>query len=71
VKAQVAPLDKPHDRGRPNQGINAATRELGIDRTEAQRSVRLPPLAGGKSQSPNLRLNNNESALLKVVARGF
>lgn len=33
-KAQVAPLTKPHDRGRPNQGINAAVRDLGIDRTE-------------------------------------
>jgi hypothetical protein len=33
VKAQVAPLGKPHDPGRKNQGINAAVRELGIDRS--------------------------------------
>jgi hypothetical protein len=37
IKAQVAPLEKPYDRGRANQGINAAIRELGIDRAEEQR----------------------------------
>src|SRR5262249_52007282 len=41
IKAQVAPMKKPHDRGRPNQGINAASRELGIERTEAQRAVKV------------------------------
>ena len=37
AKAQLAPLERPYDRGRPNQGINAASRELGIERTEARR----------------------------------
>jgi hypothetical protein len=45
VKAQVAPLDRPHDRGRQNQGINAAVRDLGIDRTEAQRAVKIAAIA--------------------------
>jgi ParB family chromosome partitioning protein len=45
VKAQVAPLDRPHDRGHANQGINAAVRELGIDRTEAQRAVKIASIA--------------------------
>jgi ParB family chromosome partitioning protein len=40
IKAHIAPLDKPHDRGRPNQGINAAVRDLGIERTQAQRAIR-------------------------------
>jgi hypothetical protein len=30
IKAQVVPLEKPHVRGRPNRGIDAAVRELGI-----------------------------------------
>lgn len=33
--------DIPRGRGQPQGGINAATRELGIDRTEAQRSVKV------------------------------
>lgn len=67
IKAQVAPLDRPHDRGRPNQGINAASRELGIDRTEAQRAVKidaLPPEV--KAEAKILRLDDNQSALLKA-----
>jgi hypothetical protein len=42
-KAQDAPFSKPakHGAGRGNEGgINAAVRELGIDRTEAQRAWR-------------------------------
>ena len=38
--AQVAPLEIGYGKPPPQKagGINAATRELGIDRTEAQRS---------------------------------
>jgi hypothetical protein len=46
-KAQVAPLDKPHDRGRPNQGINAAVRGLGI----ADRSRRARDLWDGQGEA--------------------
>lgn len=42
VLAQVAP--KPQG-GRPHGGINAATRELGIDRTQAQRSVKVASIS--------------------------
>ena len=38
-KAQVAPLV--HTDGRPNKGINVAVRDLGIDRSEAQRAVKI------------------------------
>lgn len=36
AKAQVVP--SAHTGGRPNKGINAATRELGLERTKAQRA---------------------------------
>jgi hypothetical protein len=42
-KAQVAPIESKRADGRGHRkkgGINAAVRELGIDRTEAQRAVR-------------------------------
>jgi hypothetical protein len=40
-RAQPAPSEKSHTGGRPDRGINAAVRELGIDRTEARRSVKI------------------------------
>jgi hypothetical protein len=40
AKAQLAPSEKMHTGGRASQGINAATRELGIDRTEAPATVK-------------------------------
>ncbi len=44
VSAQLAPKLSARARageGRPEGGINAAVRELGIDRTEAQRAVKI------------------------------
>jgi ParB family chromosome partitioning protein len=38
ISAQVEPKI---DRGRPEGGINAASRDLGIDRNEAQRAVKI------------------------------
>jgi hypothetical protein len=43
AKAQVAPSG--HTGGRENKGINAAVRELGIDRTDAQRSIKVANLS--------------------------
>ena len=43
-KAQVAPIESKREDGRghrPQGGINAATREFGIDRTQAQRAVKI------------------------------
>lgn len=51
VKAQLAPLDAPHARGRESKGINAASRDLGIDRTEAQRSVKVASLTPEAKQA--------------------
>lgn len=68
VKAQVAPLTKPHDRGRPNQGINAAVRELGIDRTEAQRAVKIAGISEeAKAAAREAHLDDNQSALLAAA----
>jgi len=67
VSAQLAP--KPQG-GRPEGGINAAARELGIERTEAQRAVKvaekLSPEA--KDEARSLGLDDNQSALLKAAA---
>jgi hypothetical protein len=52
--AQVAPVNKGGRTvdGKPNQGgINAAVRDLGIDRTEAQRSVRIASIAPEAKQA--------------------
>src|SRR5437868_10988 len=48
VPAQLAPKLSQRGReneGRPEGGINAASRELGIDRTEAQRAVKIDAIA--------------------------
>jgi len=37
VKAQIAPSG--HPRGEADKGINTAVRDLGLDRTDAQRSI--------------------------------
>ena len=67
VKAQVAPLE-PHKRGRPDQGINSAVRELGIDRTEAQRAVKIASIEPeAKAAAKDAGLDNNQSALMRVA----
>jgi hypothetical protein len=72
VKARLAPLDKPHDRGRPNLGINSAVRELGIDRTEAQRANKiakafaLPSISIGASCAETLRTGTHQRCILRL-----
>lgn len=66
--AQLAPPVKKHGHSQQPGGINAAVRELGIDRTEAQRSVnvsRLPEAA--KEAAREVGLADNQSALLKAA----
>lgn len=65
VKAQVAPLPS---RGRPNQGINAASRDLGVDRTEAQRAVKIASMTPEAKQAAQAAgLSDNQSALLQIA----
>jgi ParB family chromosome partitioning protein len=70
--AQVAPLEKSIGyRSPPPQkagGINAAVRDLGIERTEAQRSVKIAGLAPeAKAEARALGLEDNQSTLLKAA----
>jgi ParB-like chromosome segregation protein Spo0J len=71
VSAQVAPKLSARGRageGRPQVGINAASRELGIERTAAQRAVAVGKLAPeAKDEAIALGLDNNHSALRKAA----
>ncbi len=72
ISAQVAPKSKsktnPKGSGRQEGGINAAVRELGIDRTEAQRAVKIAGLTPeGREAARQAGLDDNQSALLKAA----
>jgi ParB-like chromosome segregation protein Spo0J len=68
AKAQVAPSEKQHTGGRPNQGINEAVRDLGIERTEAQRSMKIASMGPeAKEAARQHGLDDNQSALLAVA----
>jgi hypothetical protein len=70
-KAQVAPIESKRSDGRGHRsegGINAAVRELGIDRTEAQRAVKIAALPeAAKEAARETGLDNNQSALLAAT----
>jgi hypothetical protein len=60
--AQVAQVSAKGGRGIEG-GLSAATRELGIDRTEAQRSAKIDSLtAEAKAIARDAGLDNNQSA---------
>lgn len=70
LSAQLAPkiAKDGSGRGRPESGISAASRELGIERTEAQRAAKIDKLAPeAKAEAKVLRLDDNQSALLKAA----
>ena len=70
--AQLAPIESRRADGkghRRTEGINAASRELGIERTEAQRAVKIAGIsAEAKDAARSAGLENNQTALLKVAA---
>lgn len=70
--AQVAPIESKRADGRGHRkesGINAAVRELGIDRTEAQRAVKIASIAPeAKAAVAAAGISDNQSALLRVAA---
>lgn len=50
-------------------GLSAATRELGIDRTEARRAVKIASIAPeAKQEAVAVELADNRAALLRVSA---
>jgi ParB-like chromosome segregation protein Spo0J len=69
--AQVAPVKsrRADGRGGPvGEGINAAVRDLGIDRTEAQRAIKIANLEPEvKETVRGTPIADNQSALLRVA----
>jgi hypothetical protein len=64
--AQVAPVSK-GGRGKEG-GINAASRELGVERTEVQRATKIASITpDAKAVAVEVGLDNNQSALLKAA----
>jgi ParB-like chromosome segregation protein Spo0J len=71
VSAQFGPKLSSRGRnreGRPVAGVKAAAREIGVERHEAQRAVKIAGLAPeAKAEAKTLRLDDNQSALLKAA----
>ena len=66
VSAQLGP--KPQG-GRPESGVNAASRELGITRQEGQRAVKIDAIVPAAKDAMRLaRLDNNQTVALKVAS---
>lgn len=69
--AQLAPKLSARGRsgeGRPASGINAAIRELGVDRTSAQRAVKVAGISEeAKQEARAAGLDDNHSALLAAA----
>lgn len=56
------------ERGRPESGTNAAARDLGIDRDDAHRAVKVASLSDeAKDAAREAGLDNNRSALLAAA----
>lgn len=55
--------------GRPVGGVAAAARELGLERTEVRRAVKVASISErAKQAAVEAKLDNNQSALLKVAS---
>ncbi len=66
--AQVAPVSDKGGRGNKG-GINAASRDLGVERTDAQRAVKIGGLTDeAKQAARDSGLDDNQSALLKAAS---
>ncbi len=70
--AQVEPVKSRRADGRGGSvgdGINAAVRELGIERNEAQRAVKIDRITPeAKEAAREAGIADNQSALLRVAA---
>jgi hypothetical protein len=67
ILAQVAPkIDR--GGGRPESGLRAAARGIGVDRDAARRAVNIAGLDDeAKEEARNLHLDDNQSALVKAA----
>jgi ParB family chromosome partitioning protein len=67
ISVQLAPK---LGRGRPEGGISAAARELGIEETEAKRAVKVASLSEEAQQAARqVGLDDNRSALLEAAGK--
>lgn len=69
---EVSPqsVAKPHG-GRPEGGVEAAARELGINREDARRAVKVAALSDeAKDAAREVGLDDNRSALLEAASKG-
>lgn len=68
---QVAQFESRREDGRghhPEGGLSAITRELGVERTEARRAIKIDALSPEvKAEAKILHLDNNQSALLNAA----
>ncbi len=69
ISVQSAPkMDR--DRGRPEGGISAAARELGVEETDAKRAVKVASLSNeAKEAARETGLDDNRSALLEAASK--
>lgn len=66
VLAQLEP--KPRG-GRPESGVRAAARELGVERNEAQRAIKVASISErAKQAAVDAKLDNNQAALLRIAS---
>lgn len=64
-------LETKTDRGRPESGINAAARELGVEKMDAHRAVKVASLSDeAKEAARETGLDDNRSALLEAAGKG-
>ena len=57
--------DIPKRRGRPQSGVNAAVRDLGVERTAAQRSIKIDSLSPeAKEAAKSAGIDNNATKLM-------
>ena len=67
VSAQSAPKPK---GGRPDGGVRAASRELGIEKEDARRAIKVDGLSPeAKSAARDAGLDNNRTALLHAASK--
>jgi hypothetical protein len=71
-QAQLAPVsERGRVEGRGNKGgINAAVRDLGIDRTEAQRAVKIASLTPEAKEADRSAVNSGHRSLAGVTTVG-
>lgn len=69
ISAQsVRKMETPRKRGRPTGGVEAAARELGINRQDARRAIKVASLSDeAKEAAREVHLDDNRSALLEAA----